>query len=399
MSDNDDEATRFLVRNNMLIMGAYVSTVTESQIIDQALYDVQQTNQLKVEYSTEEIAQHTNLSLSSSIYETLHKAVEHFLNCKIILHDAKQKKTEGFVLVTYCCYDKGILSLEINRHVLPYLINPAPPFTKTDLSDIKKFGGERKSKNFALRLYEIISPSLFLLDKMTRVEKYFSLEEFKIRTGLVREINDQLLESLEHDDFTSATLNIAGDLYPSWGDLKRRILDPAIAEINKKQPYILSYKTRCGGRGRKVLGITFCIQKAIGSQDIEKNEQPEIAPNDTDLISVIRNMITEPLSNKDIKSIIDAAGGSIERVSVAYSAACQYKARQELKGKKIDTFPGLMIAAIKEEWATSPTVSTNTQYRTPKKGWSDSQHHLKKHGFENNIYNFDELEKEIVSNY
>lgn len=124
------DGTKYLSRNNTLIKAIYVSTVIESKIIDQALFDVQQTNQLRINYTTQELAQYINLPLGNAIYPILHKAVEHLLNCKVILHDATSRITEGFVIITYCCYDNGIFTLEINSHVLPYLINPAPPFTK-----------------------------------------------------------------------------------------------------------------------------------------------------------------------------------------------------------------------------------------------------------------------------
>lgn len=388
---------RYLTRNNTLIMGSYISSVIESQIIDQALYDVQQSNHLRVQYSTEEIARYIGLPLGSAIYSTLHKAVDHLLDCKIVLHDVKNKKTEGFVIVTYCCYNKGILSLEINSHVLPYLINPKPPFTKMDLNDLKKFGEMRKSRNFDLRLYEIISTSLFLIDskKMTSVERYFSLEELKIRTGLVQEINDQLKEYLDKNGITPAALTIAGDLYPSWGDFKRRVLDPAIVEINKKQSLELSYKTRCAGRGRKVLGLTFCIKRAAESQIADYNEQPGTASENTDLVYTVRNMIPVPLCEKDIKTLISVADGNIDRINDALKHVLEYKARKESEGKKIDNFTGLLRSAIEKPW-TAPLITNTPSPKNKKRGLRSS--HLEKYGFANNIYDFDELEKEIVSN-
>ena len=399
----DDEAveTRYLIRNNTLIMGAYVGTVTESQIIGQALCDVQKTKQLRVAYTTEEIAKYTNLSLSSSIYSTLHTAVEHLLNCKIILHDAKEKKTEGFVIITYCSYEKGILSLEINSHVLPYLIDPKPPFTKTDLNELKKFGGMRKSKNFSLRLYEVISTSLYLIDSkgMTNVNQYYSLSELKIRTGLVREINDQLEEYVDKNGYTPEALSIAGDLYPVWGEFKRRILDPAIDDINKKQSMDLDYEARCAGRGKKVLGITLCIKRANESQapdNNDNNEQPETAAENTDLFQAVRNMIPIPLPNKDIETIITVAEGDIDRISCAAKIVWDYKARQESIGKGVGNYTGLLRSAIVDHWTTVPITTTPSPKN--KKRRSRGSSHLEKFGFENNDYDFDKLEAEIVSN-
>ena len=398
----DEEAgtLKYLIRGDTLILGTYICTIVESQIITQALYDVQRKGSLKITYTTQEIAQFASLKLSNSIYPLLHKAVDHLLNCKIILHDAKHKKTEGFVVVTYASYDNGLFSLDINGHVLPYLINPAPPFTKTVLNDMRKFGGMRKSKNFALRLYEIISTWLFLIDdkKMDYVKKYYSLEEIKIRTGLIREVNDQLEAALDKNGITPAALNIAGDLYPIWGDFKRRMLDPAIAEINQTQSMNITYDPKYAGRGKKVLGITFTIKRSQIPQVAEHGEnsvQPELTSGNTDLADTVRRMIPYALPRKDIEAIIDAAGGNIDVIRKAYNAVCNYRK----SGNIIRSYTATLISAIREDWSDSPVASSNAPSGKPKKRKSFAQSHKEKYGFSNNSYDFDELEKEIVSNY
>ena len=153
---------------------------------------------------------------------------------------------------------------------MPYLSNLKANFTQYLQSDISDVSGA-----YTIRFYELIC---------------------QYRTIGKREVSIQDLRFI---------LNI-GDKYPLFYDFKKRVIEPAIKEINEKTPMQISYEQK--KKGKTVVGIAFKFKEKPKQAQIA-TETPKTAPNDLDTIKPL----TEPQIAK--YSMILCKLGSISDLS------------------------------------------------------------------------------------
>ena len=404
-----------LIRDNDLIRAVYSGTVTDSKILLQAMYDYQHSRSREpvIKYTTEEIAKLIGVKGTEKIYSILHAAVSRLLDHKVIItcESGKRKTTAGFNLVTFAQYDGGLFTIELNHRLYPYLVDLTTPYTAVDMKTVRLFGGERRSKNFALRLYEILKTKLFLLEKdpgITVVDEYLSLAELKIRSGLVKVDDKQVSDVVEMYGATEEALEEIGDPYPVWKDFKRRILDPAIYEIEEKTSVRVSYDPKRVGRSGRITGLTFHLRKKPGAAketvDAAYNEAAEAADTSCDVRAVqeaaaenmdpvteIRSFLKEDLTDDELMSLFITADENVERVKAAYDLACSQRG-------EIYSLMSWMTNAIKGRWADQPVVSrpgAGSGHGGNCGGWRGQDSHERRFGFKANEYDFDALEEEL----
>jgi plasmid replication initiation protein len=117
---------------------------------------------------------------------------------------------------------KGIINIMLDPDMKPFLLELKSRYTQFDL--IYTLG--MKSK-YSVRMYEILKSYEHLNEPVN-----FSLERF------------------------NAILNAK---YSIWQDLKRRVIEPAVNEINKFTDISVNYTTE--KKGKMVIGVEFCIKK------------------------------------------------------------------------------------------------------------------------------------------
>ena len=384
VTDAQNASARILARDNLLIQSIFKCSAFEYSILLQALHDVQITGQTKLYYTASQIAALTGVKRGDALYVSLRDAAKGLLNNKIIVRNAKSRAIYGFVLVPTCIYENGRLCIEINKSLLMYLIDIQNPYTSLDVNKLCRLRSRKASRNFDLRLYELLSTKLYLLRDggCTSFDSYFSLAELKLRTGLVLDVNDELEKTISEYGMSHVALSIAGDMYPAWRDFKRQVLDPAISRINNNMDMHVAYTTSTVGRAHKVEGVTFTVR--LNEMRGSPHAQDELKING-DEIAAVRSVMHEGISDADAAKIYDAADGDINKIRAAYSLA-------KISRGDIHNFTAWMVAAIKNNWAKdSSSASVKNQ---------------KKHGeyknpfceFAQNTYDFEELEKEITSN-
>lgn len=116
------------------------------------------------------------------------------------------------------------ITIELSKKMIPYLFNLKEKFTTYGLINILKM-----KSGYSIRLYEILKSYEFLEQK----KKAFAIDELKY----LLDISDK-------------------KTYESYRDLRRRIIEPAIAEINNltdiKVQFAITQKI-----GKKVTELTF----------------------------------------------------------------------------------------------------------------------------------------------
>ena len=134
-----------------------------------------------------------------------------------------------FNLVDGCEYfdGQGRLEISFTRHAAPYISDLSSFFTKLDA----RFLFPLKS-GYSVRLYQLFI-ELLTLSGEPEVIKEFSVDEFREQFGL-------------------------SDRYPRMKDLTRRVIHPAVAEINKKTDIRVRYGQRMAGR--KITAFQFFVR-------------------------------------------------------------------------------------------------------------------------------------------
>ena len=123
----------------------------------------------------------------------------------------------------------GKAKIKLDEDLVPYLFNLQEKFTSYELLNVLAF-----TSQYSYRIYEI------MLSYDGLREKTFSLDDFKRR--------------LMVEDIKS---------YANFKDFRKKVLEPAIKEINAYTDIALSYDTVT--RGRKVVKLVFYIQKKVNS--------------------------------------------------------------------------------------------------------------------------------------
>lgn len=117
--------------------------------------------------------------------------------------------------------NEGRVELRFNKDMLPYLSELTEQFTKYRLKNVAKM-----TSSYAIRLYELLA--------QWREQKNREVEVDWLRNAL------QL-----------------GDKYPAIKDLKKWVIDPAVAQINEHSDIRLKYDQRKSGRVITHLQFTF----------------------------------------------------------------------------------------------------------------------------------------------
>jgi len=122
----------------------------------------------------------------------------------------------------------GEVELRFNRDMLPYLTNISNNFTTYNLKDVAKM-----SSSFGIRLYELL---VEWKDKYKTTEQEISVEQLR------------------------KLLQITGS-YAAIKDLKKRVLEPAIADVNAHSNIQVSWEQKKTGRRVSHLKFIFKLKK------------------------------------------------------------------------------------------------------------------------------------------
>lgn len=138
-------------------------------------------------------------------------------------------------LPTHKADDNIVARLVFDERVVPRLSNLKASFTQVDLSDVAGF-----TSTYTFRIYQL-------------------LMQYK-STGFVKISLDDLRFML-----------VLKTKYPFVADLKKRVIDTAINEINEKTPYKVKYEMIKKGRKFTHLEIRFKSKKQLRRQPSERD--------------------------------------------------------------------------------------------------------------------------------
>lgn len=226
-------------KSNALVEASYRLSVYEQRIILGCIAQVRRdqplTDQQLYAVSAQQIADMTGTSLGTA-YQNLKAASERLYRREVTLHEApngkgKVRLTRWVQTVEYR-EAEGLVALRFGTDMVPYLSQLTEQFTRYALTDVAHMDSAH-----AIRLYELLC---------------------QWRDAGQREVSIEWLR----DAFQ------LGGKYPAIKDFKKRVVQPAVDQINEHSPLWVKWDQR--KTGRRVSHLTF----TFGEKAPEKPQKP-----------------------------------------------------------------------------------------------------------------------------
>lgn len=223
MEPPDKNVIKF-TQSNFLIEASYRLSLIEKRVILCLLNKIDPRKPMpKLFYLTaKEYAELTHTDLKNA-YNDLKTGGHALLGKKIILLDRKNKSGLGRIwLDRFDYFDKEArIQASFSHWIYPYISQLAKQFTSIEFRQVARF-----KSYYAIRLFEL----LMQFEKTGK--RLITIEKLKTILGIEKE-------------------------YPRYTNLKARVIEPSIREINEKSGYTAEYSQIKTGRIITSLRFTF----------------------------------------------------------------------------------------------------------------------------------------------
>ena len=238
-----------IVKSNQVIEASYTLTTIEQRLILSAITQIPKgeavTDDLIYTVSVNDL--HTFGTNETTAYRDLKDSVSRLFERSIVLRSNDRTSRVRWVQKIDFMDSQGIVGIRFSKDILPFLSSLTTEFTKYLASDLIGV-----TSTYAIRLYEL------LIQYRTVGKREIKLEDLRWMLELQ-------------------------DKYPVWADLKKRVIDQAIKEINEFSPLNVTYDTKKTGRKITSINLKFkqkpqtAKQGQIGKTSLKPLTEPQIA--------------------------------------------------------------------------------------------------------------------------
>lgn len=307
----ETQSKNLVVKSNRLIEAGYRLTLQEQRVILLCITKIKPKEHLYTKVfsiSAAEYAEKFGIKLSNA-YKELKQIIDTLYNRNVKIYD-KEANVEGelrWVQKKLYFNNEGYAEITLTDDLLPLLSELKSAFTSYNLDYVAGM-----KSIYAIRMYELF-------------KQFGSIG--KRRIGV-----DWLKERLQIEN-----------LYPAFADLKRRVVDPALKEINGHSDLSVNYSVH--KEAKRVISLDFIFSKKIidneSSRIIEHN--PIEDDQNSDLIKELKSL---GVSDNKLKQLIDQYDK--ERILRAIELT-----RYNIETKQIKkTVTGFLVKAIEEEYSS-----------------------------------------------
>ena len=237
MSNNDASSAKLIVKSNALIEAAHSLTVAESKLILAAIAQVRRdesiTDEVRYIVTANALADMGGFKANHE-YRALKQASARLWEQTIrITEYTNGKGARPRILLTRWVQsiiyreDEGAVEIRFAKDIIPYLNQLTAEFSQYRLQNVSGM-----TSSYGVRLYELLV-------------QWRSRGEREIEIGWLRHI-----------------LQIE-DKYPSIRDLKRRVLSPAVEDVNEHSDLNVSWRQRKTGLKVTHIQLKFCPKKDV----------------------------------------------------------------------------------------------------------------------------------------
>lgn len=239
-------------KSNALIEASYRLSAMEQRVLLACITQVQKgeciTDEFMYEISVNDVKEMTG-SASKSLHKELEDAALKLKRREVWLKEYPNGKGDrpkilvtGWVQTIQYHKGSGTVELRFSKDMLPYLTGLTKHFTRYSISDVAQMNNAH-----AIRIYELLCE-----------KRDFGQREVEV-------------------EWLKSALHLEGK-YSQTAELKRRVIDPSIKQINEQSQMWVRYSHR--KTGRKVTHIIFKFgmkddSAAIEGDYIEVDEQPK----------------------------------------------------------------------------------------------------------------------------
>ncbi|WP_435791400.1 replication initiation protein [Clostridium sp.] len=324
----------WVYQSNRLVEASYTLTVVEQKLIRllASMINKDDDDIKEYKFKTKELIKVLNTS-DSRFYRDIDSITDLLMQRIIKIKSVDTSDFMKYHWVDTAKYVKGVLILKINKDLKPFYLG-LDCYTKYQLRNIMQF-----KSTYSFRLYEL----------------------FKQYEGIGHRI---LTVEMLRD-----SLNISKDQYPKYANLKQKVINVAVKEINANTDLLIAYNEI--KEVRKIVSVQFSIiKKNKAKSEIAATSVVPIFFNEGN-INLVRQVIKQELTDLEVQRILDAANLDIEKIKEKYIIISQLST--------VTNFVGAMITALKENWTTTNKSKIST--------FND---------YEQRDYNFAELEKKLL---
>ena len=218
-----------VTKSNDLVEASYKLTLNEQRLLLMAISHIDSRKPLQKKFyfriSALDFAEAFGIEPKHA-YESLEDAANRLYERDIRTYDRKNQVRERFRWVFHVKYydGQGFVELGFSPNVIPYLTLLSQRFTSYELKHIAQL-----NSSYAIRLYELVKQFA------QTGERTISLEKFKERLEL-------------------------SDKYSRFSNLKARVIQPAINEINAYTDLEIDWDTV--RKGRQVVKLMFVFNES-----------------------------------------------------------------------------------------------------------------------------------------
>lgn len=300
-------------KSNKVVEACYRLTLNEQRVILACIAQVNSTMELlktdRFELTAKDFAKLFNFSEDRS-YSELQAVAKQLFHRYVIIENPKPENPKIKYTQTHWISgidyvpDDGKIILRFAQDILPYLSKLRGEFTKYKLEYIGKM-----TSIYAIRLYELLA---------------------QWQSTGTREIELQWLKKRFQIE----------DKYEAIKDLKLKVLDPAVKDINEHSNFTVSWAQRKTGRRVTHLIFTFAEKKPAISPPPASAEVDQLPPIIAELLQLV------PEQERGIKTVLNAItkhekshGAEYVRRNILYSNI-----------KAEGSYRGFLIKALAQDW-------------------------------------------------
>ena len=211
-----------VVKSNKVVEASYMLTLAEQRVLLACIAQIDSKQELtegyRFEVTAAGVADLVGLDNLSTVYRDLKKAADKLYERSVVIDDPdpdnpkiEQRKTRWISSIDYIP-GEGKLALSFSVGIIPYLSQLSREFTKYKLKHVARF-----ESVYSIRLYELLVQWSSAGEREIEVE--WLKRQFQVESKYSRVV-----------------------------DLKKRVIDPAVAEINGHSNLWVEYGQRKSGR-------------------------------------------------------------------------------------------------------------------------------------------------------
>lgn len=349
-----------LKKSNFLISSVYRATLLENKVLALALTKVNLNKEGRpvAVLKTKEIKQ--VLHVTGNAMGTYLKDVATSLAGRTMFIESTDGSFKCMNLVGVVSYQSGSGTMEIKfePEIKDYIFDLKANFTMLNIPMMLSF-----RSGWSYRLYELLSSKAYHSKYDKNPSNVFHIKygvsELKLHLGTVQikddkgKINRDIQRELEkkeidYDYIVNELVHEKLKSFDKWCDFKRRVLDVAVKEINEKSDIHVEYHLLRGGRGGKIYGIDFEVERPDYSVEATKKEAIPVPTGDEldCMADKVLDIIEEKVKISEAKSLLKAAGYDLSKIERAYELACRQS--------EIRNLIGWMTAAVQNGYEDHP---------------------------------------------